>query len=231
MELKKIIIVGGDKIAANLIGMLANEDTYDIRVIDSRYAVCERLANKYAVKVFHGDGTNVSVLDRAGADDAAMLIALTGEDESNLVACQLAKLHFSVELTIAKVNNPKNSNILKILGVDKIFSSTEIIAKMIDQEVSFSGMSISYNIPGTAKAIVSVPLHPMSDACGKTLQEYDFIGDSRVVLVTRSSGEVLIPTGDLRMLAGDCLQLVCDHKDFEAIWRRFIRPDIAAEEG
>lgn len=230
MEMKKIIIVGGDKVASNLIGLLADEHVYDIRVIDYRFEVCERLANKYQVKVYHGDGTNVSILERAGAADAEVLIALTGEDESNLVACQIAKMRFDVDLTIAKVNNPKNSSILKILGVDRIFSGTQLIAKMIDQEVSFSGMSVTYNIPGTSKAIIAVPLHPLSDACGKTLAEYDFVGDSRVVLASRSNGEVLIPTGDLRMRAGDSLQIVCDQKDFEEIWHRFIRPDVPADE-
>lgn len=228
MSKRKIIIVGGDKIASDLIGLLSEENSYDIRVIESRIAVCERLANRYAIKVFHGDGTNVDVLERADAMDASVLIALTGEDESNLVACQLAKLNFNAKMTIAKVNNPRNSGILKLLGVDKIFSSTEIIAKMIDQEVSYSGMSVTYNIPGSSKAIVSFPLHPKSPANHKSLAEFDFVGDSRVVLVTRSSGEVLIPTGDLVMMGGDTLLMVCDQDDFEAIWHLFVRPDLEA---
>ncbi len=228
MNRNKIIIVGGDKVASDLIGMLSEENLYDIRVIDRRQEVCERAANLYPdAKVYHGDGTNVSVLERAGAQDAKMLIALTGEDESNLVACQMAKIQFSVGLTIAKVNNPRNNNLMKILGVDKIFSATQIIARMIDQEVSFSGMSVTYNIPGSTKAIVAVPLHPQSDACGKRLADYDFVGDSRIVLVSRGSGEVLIPTGDLVMRAGDALQMVCDQEDFGEIWHRFIRPDEA----
>ncbi|NLF21245.1 MAG: TrkA family potassium uptake protein, partial [Clostridiaceae bacterium] len=180
--MKKVIIVGGDKVAYNLIGLLSEEKVYDVRVIDTRIEICERIANNFDVKVFHGDGTNVDILERAEAMGADVLIALTGTDESNLVACQIAKMHFDVALTIAKVNNPRNATVLKILGVDRIFSSTQMIAKMIDQEVSYSGMSLAYNIPGTTKAIVSVPLHPLSGANGKTLAEYSFIGDSRVVL-------------------------------------------------
>lgn len=228
--MKKVIIVGGDKVAYNLIGLLSEEKAYDVRVIDTRIEICERIANNFDVKVFHGDGTNVDILERAEAMGADVLIALTGTDESNLVACQIAKMHFDVALTIAKVNNPRNATVLKILGVDRIFSSTQMIAKMIDQEVSYSGMSLAYNIPGTTKAIVSVPLHPLSGANGKTLAEYSFIGDSRVVLVTRSAGEVCIPTGELRMQGGDTLLMVCDQSDFEAIWQTFIRPD-GAEAG
>lgn len=229
MGLKKIVIVGGDKVAYNLIGLLLAENIYDIHVIDNRFDVCEKLANNYAVHVYHGDGTNVDILERAEAKDAKVMIALTGEDESNLVACQIAKHRFNVGLTIAKVNNPHNASIMKILGVDKTFSSTLLIAKMIDQEVAYSGMSVTYSVPGTSKAIVSVPLHPESEACGKTLAEFDFVGDSRVVLVTRSSGDVLIPTGDLRMERGDTLLIVCDQKDFEAIWLCFVRPELLKE--
>ncbi len=224
--MKKIIVIGGDKLGYHLIALLSEEDNYDIRVIDIRLPVCERIANDFDVQVFHGDGTNVDILERAGTADADVLISLTGSDESNLVACQLAKLRFDIALTIAKVNNPRNAPVLKILGVDRLFSSTQLIAQMIDQEVAYSGMTLAYNIPGNTKAIVSVPVHPQSPAHGQTLAEYDFVGDSRVVLVTRGNGEVIIPTGDLRMQGGDALLMVCDQKDFESIWLTFIRPDL-----
>ncbi|NCC84590.1 MAG: hypothetical protein EOM03_10755, partial [Clostridia bacterium] len=63
--MKKVIIVGGDKVAYNLIGLLSEEKVYDVRVIDTRIEICERIANNFDVKVFHGDGTNVDILERA----------------------------------------------------------------------------------------------------------------------------------------------------------------------
>lgn len=225
MKKQKIIIIGGDKVSYYLISLLTREEKYDIRVIEMRMNVGEKVANSFPVQVFHGNGTKTSVLKRAGADENTILIALTGKDEDNLVACQLAKQNFACYMTIARVNNPNNINLMEMLGVDKVFSSTQMIATLIDQELSFSGMSIAYNIPGNTKAIISVPLNPLSNACGKRLTEYEFVGDSRVVLVTRPNGETLIPTGELRMQAGDNLLMVSDQKYFEDIWHEFIRPD------
>ena len=225
MNNKKLVIVGGDKVAYQLIGMLVKEANYDINVIDMRADVSQRLANDYNIKAFQGDGTNVEVLERANAKDADVLIALTGKDENNLVACQIAKQEFNVNLTIAKVNDPKNSYLLKMLGVDRVFSATEMLAQMIDQEVAYSGMSLVYNFPGSSKAIIEVPLSPASEARGKTLAEYRFVGDTRVVLVIRSNGESVIPTGDTRMRIGDTLLMVSDQKDFEEIWLTYVKPE------
>lgn len=223
--MKKVIIVGGDKVAYYLIGLLSEEYDYDVRLIDTRVHIAERIANDFDVKVYHGDGTNVSILERAEAQNADVLIALTGNDESNLVACQIAKIYFDVKLTIAKVNNPRNASVMKILGVDRIFSNTKILAQMIDQEVTYSGMTLAYNVPGTSKAIIGVPLHPDSDAVGQSLNDYHFVGDSRVVMITRMNGEIVIPTGDVQMRAGDTLLIIADEKDFEEIWQTFIRPE------
>ncbi len=223
--MKKVIIVGGDKVAYYLIGLLNEEYDYDVRLIDTRVHIATRIANDYDVKVYHGDGTNVSILERAEAEDADVLIALTGNDENNLVACQIAKIYFNVKLTIAKVNNPRNASVMKILGVDRIFSNTKILAQMIDQEVTYSGMTLVYNIPGTTKSIIGVPLHPDSNAVGQSLANYTFVGDSRLVMITRINGEIVIPTGEVRMMAGDTLLMICDEQDFEEIWRIFIRPE------
>ena len=224
--MKKVIIVGGDKVAYHLIRILESEHKYEITVVETRLDTSQRIANTYGIKVINGDGTNVDVLERAGAADADVFIALTGKDENNLIACQIAKLKFKVDYTIAKVNNPKNSYILKVLGVDQIFSATDMIAQMIDQEVAYSEMSLVYNFEKNTKAIIKVPLNSASDAAGKSLAEYDFVGDSRVVLVTREDGEALIPTGDLVMQNGDTLIMVCDQKNFEEIWLNFVRPDL-----
>lgn len=228
--MKKIIIVGGDKVAYRLIGLLEKEKKYDIRVLDLNMDVCEKIANDFSVSVYNADGSNVDGLEKSGCENADVFIALTGKDETNVVACQIAKMNFNVKLTIAKSNNHKNSSLMEILGVDKIFSSGQILAQMIDQEVAYSGMTLAYNIPGNSKAIISVPLSPLSPAEGKTLQDFKFIGDSRVVLVTDKQGEAIIPTGSLVMQGGDTLLMVSDQSYFEEIWKVFIRPELLSEE-
>ena len=83
-----------------------------------------------------GDGTDIRLLHNSGAGRADLLVSITGHDQDNLVACQLAKRKFGVGHTIARVNNPKNENILRRLGVDTTLSSTRIIFNLIEQEVA-----------------------------------------------------------------------------------------------
>lgn len=88
----------------------------------------------------HGDGTDINLLSEAGAQHADVFIAVTGQDQDNLIACQLAKRNFHVRRTIARVNNPKNIAVFEKLGVDISVSSTSIIAEMIEKEIDFSAV-------------------------------------------------------------------------------------------
>ncbi len=219
----KLIIIGGDKVTYYLVDQLAAKNI-DITVIESRLEVCQRLADETEVTVFHGNGTNRKVLEEAGCQDADMLVALTGKDENNLVACQLAKHDFNVKTTLAKLNNPKNREVFSLFGVDRIYSATEILADIIDWDIEYEGMRVAYSIPGNTKYMVELDLSPDSAAVGKTLSEYNFPVDITVALITRSrTNEIVIPNGNSRMYAGDHILLVCDRDDFDDIWRTLVK--------
>lgn len=222
--MERVILVGGGKVAYFLIRLLAQEKRYEMRLVEKNPETARRIAEAYGLPTFVGDGTNTATLEKAGARDAAMLIALTGLDEDNLLACQLAKVHFHVGFTVARVNNPRNGSTLRMLGVDKIYSGTELLARLIGQQLAFSGIDIVYNISGTTKAVVSCPISPESAAVGMTLNDFSFSGDTRVVMLTRRSGEALIPIGQTRMEAGDTLLLICDEAEFASIGETFVRP-------
>lgn len=228
--MKNIIIIGGDKIAFYLIPLLKEHRNYKIKVIDIRKDACELIANTYGVEVIHGDATTVEILARANVKEADAVVALTGKDENNLIACQIAKLRFGVDYTISKVNNPRNSYLLKLLGVDKVFSLTEMLAELIDLDLTYSGMSLVYNFPGSSKAIIKVPLSRFSEAVGQSLASYTFPGDSLIVLLTRRNGETVIPNGNLVMQEGDTLLMVCDDQDYETIWKTLVKPEANMEE-
>ena len=136
----KLMIVGGDKVSYYLIKQLQHTQA-QITVVEFRSEVSVRLANELDVDVYNGDGTMRDVLSDAGCKEADVFIALTGKDENNLVACQLAKHEFGVKTTIAKLNNPKNKAAFEIYGVDRIYSGTAILAEMIDYELEFGGLS------------------------------------------------------------------------------------------
>lgn len=219
----RLVIIGGDKVTYYLIGQLADK-SFDITVIESRIEVCKRLADDTEVTVFHGNGTNRTVLEEAGCQGADMFIALTGKDENNLVACQLAKHDFNVKTTLAKLNNPKNRAAFELFGVDRIYSATEILADIIDWDIEYDGMRVAYSIPGNTKYMVELDLSPRSPAVGKTLAEYKFPVDITIALITRhETNEIVVPTGNSRMFAGDHILMVCDREDFDDIWQNLVK--------
>ena len=106
----RIIIVGGGNVGYYLVKTLMAEK-HHIMLIDNNRARCERVDNAFGgayVEVTHGDGTSADCLRDAGIYHAEAFIAVTGQDQNNLVSCQLAKDYFGVKRTIARVKNPKN---------------------------------------------------------------------------------------------------------------------------
>lgn len=219
----KIIIVGGGKLAYYLIKTLKS-NRHDITVIEQQKEASARIATDYdEVTVFNGDGTSIRVMEEVGCQDADFFVAVTGKDENNLVACEVAKLRFNVRVTVARVNNPKNAEMFFRLGVDKIFSSTQILADIIEQEIDYAGMRIVFNIPNTTKSILEFQLSPRSPAVGKTLHDYEFPGESKVVMITRRDGSVEMPVGSLVMAADDAMLLVCDESEYKQVWKSMVR--------
>jgi trk system potassium uptake protein len=219
----KIIIVGGGKLAYFLIRTL-RPYRHDISVIELQKELCERLATEFdEIAVYNGDGTNIRTMEQAGCVEADFYVAVTGKDENNLVGCQVAKRHFGIKLTVARVNNPKNIDMFTLMGIDRVYSGTQILANIIEQEIDHNGMRVVFAIPKTTKAIIEFKLSADSQADGKTLRDYDFPGNSKVVLVTRPDGSTELPHGDLAMHAGDIMLLSCDVGAYDAIWRQMVR--------
>src|SRR5947209_8830861 len=112
-----IIVVGGGKVGYYLTKTLVNEG-YEVLLIEKNPKKVNTFVERFGAVVQQGDGCEVTTLDQAGAGRADVVIAVTGEDEDNLVICQVAKERFHVHKTIARVNNPKNEEIFRRLGVD-----------------------------------------------------------------------------------------------------------------
>ena len=129
-----IIIAGGGEIGYYLAKALLDEG-HEILVIEKNADRNEFICSELGSVCVRGDGCEAATLTEVGTGRADMLIAVTGDDEDNLVACQVAKYKFNVPRTIARIKNPKNEAIFKKLGVDVTVSSTNIILKNIEEEV------------------------------------------------------------------------------------------------
>lgn len=137
----RIVIVGGGKLGYHLATIMLDRK-HDVRLIEKNKLRCMRLANELDVEVICGDGTEIETLEDAGTQNADCFIAVTGQDQDNLVASQLAKRQFKAIKVIARANDPRNMDALRILGADIVVSSTEIITNLIEQEVDIAEMHL-----------------------------------------------------------------------------------------
>ena len=216
----KIVIVGAGKLAYYLIQEL--ETSVEIVIIDKDPEAAMKFADESVSEVINGDGSSYPVLSEA-CKGAHMIVALTNQDETNMIACQIAKNHLGVSKAFARVNNPKNRSIMEHFGVDRAYSGTQILASMIEQEIDFEGLRIVHRIKNSDHVLIEFVLSANSDACEKSMIQYKFIHGSRVVVMAGADGGTITPVGDTVMHAGDQIMMVCRKKDIEAIWKAMVQ--------
>lgn len=204
-----ICIVGGGKVGFYLAKTLL-EHGHEPVVIEEGEAQCQRLANSLDIPIIHGDGTLVEILRMARLEDCKALIGVTGKDENNLIACQLAKQVFGVKKTVARVNNPKNAPVLKQLGVDIAVSSTDNIARLIEREVETDAIRQLMSLAGGDASLSEVLLPENFRFENKSLAELSIPADVVVIFITRGQ-ELIIPRGSTTLHSGD--RVMCVAKD------------------
>ena len=129
-----VIVVGGGKVGYYLTKELIDQ-SHEVLIVEKERQKAARIAEELGSVVMRGDGCEAATLAQAGAGRADVVIAVTGDDEDNLVVCQLAKAKFNVRRTIARINNPKNEGIFRLLGVDVTVSHTDIILSQIEERI------------------------------------------------------------------------------------------------
>jgi trk system potassium uptake protein TrkA len=209
-----VIIVGGGKTGSHLARLLLNEG-YRVQIIEDRLAVLERLRQELPPDmVVMGDGSAPSVLEAAGIKHADVLAAVTGEDETNLVITTLARFEFNVPRVIARVNNPKNAWLFtRDMGVDVAINQAELMARLIQEEMSLGDMMTMLRLRRGEVALVEGKIPPESPLVGKTLREVTFPPNCTLAAVMRGD-EVIVPRGDTQLRAGDEVLAVvrCDQQ-------------------
>lgn len=221
-----VVIMGAGRLAKYLARTLLDKG-HKINIIEKDFATAEKLAtDREDLRVIHGDGTDIRLLKRAHLADADCYIALSGLDEDNLIGCQIAQQVFHVKRTGARVNNPMNRPMYEHIGVDWIYSSTDIMVDLIEQDIDFEGMRVLYSVTDSPENIVEFVLSKNSDAIGQNLRDYDFPGNARVVLITREDGKSLIPIGTTVMEANDRMLVVCREDDYAELYDKLVDPEV-----
>jgi len=196
-----IIIVGAGKVGYFLAKRLV-ASKHTVSLVEKDKGICEEIAKEIEALVINGDGCDPRILEEAGIERADVVAAVTGEDEDNLIICQLAKERFNIRRTVARVNNPDNEFTFTELGIDVPVDSTKIIAKIIEEEASFSDFVNLMSFKRGKLAIVRVDLPEDSPAINKEVKDIELPADSVLVSIVRGE-EVIVPKGNTILKPGD----------------------------
>ena len=193
-----VIIVGGGKVGTYLSAVLLAEG-HRVQVIEVRREEIPGL--QAALRhpqggVTLGSGTDPNVLEAAGIRQAAVVAAVTGADETNLVVTSLARFEFNVPRTIARVNNPKNAWMYTPeMGVDVALNQADLIARLIAEEMSLGDMMTLLKLRRGQYSLVEEKVHSTALAVGKAVQELKLPPDCVLTAIIRK-GELIVPHGN-----------------------------------
>lgn len=190
------IVVGGGKVGYYLSRALL-EEGHEVLIIEKDAKKCQRITEDLGSIVIQGDGCEVSTMMEAGFARADWLIAVTGDDEDNLVICQVGKLKFGAPRTIARINNPRNEAIFKRMGIDVTVSATNVIMEQIQLELPSHPMLHLVNLRNFGMEVVEVKIPRGSKTVGKKIRELSLPPESTLSLVINRVHGPQVANGDV----------------------------------
>jgi trk system potassium uptake protein TrkA len=211
-----VLVIGGGKVGFHLAQHLINLD-YEVTLVEKdpvRAGWIEQQLGTVSVMV--GDGDEMAFLATTGVERAGVLVAATGEDEDNLVVCQLAKQRFNVARTIARVNAPANIPLFRAAGIDVPVSATELLVGLIESELSGSEMLKGLNVRGSGATLADVAVPPASPYLNRPLSAISLPEGTAIVCIMRD-GRLVLPDPAQVVLAGDEIIVYSKHLDVEAL--------------
>jgi trk system potassium uptake protein TrkA len=213
-----IIVVGGGKVGYYLAKELL-EAGHELVILEKNAGRARQIADELGSIVLNRDGCEGKYLAEAGANRASIICAVTGDDDDNLVVCQMAKHHFDVPRTIARVNNPRNEDLFHHLGVDEIISPTRMALASIEQDIPVHELLHLAQLKGGEMELVEAQIAEGSPALGRKPEDINLPEGSSLFLVLRGSNVQAIRP-DTVFQAGDKVLAVAKGETGEDVLRR-----------
>jgi len=198
-----IIIVGGGKVGRYLIREFIKKD-YKVVLIEQDQKKVEKIRDKYGIKVLWGDGSEQEVLETAGIEECDAVLAVTEDDQDNLVICQLAERKYNISKTFTRVNTPGNEKLFSWLGVNVAVSSASILSAMVEHEGTISDLSSLLNKDQDKLKLVRMTIAENSNIVNKKLNEIDLPLESVLVAILRGENS-LVPRGNTKIMGKDII--------------------------
>jgi len=223
-----VIIVGGGRTGAQLARLLVEQD-HEVHLVENRKDVLARIHRELPTEViFEGNAINPQVLEQAGIREAQVLAAVTSNDEQNLALCYYARKQHNVRRTIARVNNPRNAWLFdEKFHVDVAISQADIMATLIEEEMSMGDMMTLLKLRRGNYSIVEEKVPPGAKAIGTSIRDLG-LPDHCVIAAIVRKGEVIVPRGVTTFQAGDEVLAVTDNEGAEELARLLTPPAVQA---
>jgi len=207
------IIAGAGKVGRNLARELTAKG-HEVTLIESYRPRYLSLEDEFEHAIQYGDATELWVLERAGVQRADLVIAVTGDDEDNVLICQVAKEKYLCGRVIARVNNPRNHAYFRLLGIQPAVSATEVIMRLIEHEVPRYGFVHLLELEEEHLEIIELVVTGDAPAAGKHVSDIRMPEGSLIITILREN-KGIVPRADTQIEAGDEVLIVLD-TDLEA---------------
>ncbi|UZE92013.1 MAG: NAD-binding protein [Methanosarcinales archaeon] len=215
-----IVIVGGGRIGSFLAKSLSQEGR-KVAVVESDKDVCQSLAEQLDILVIHGDGTDAKYLEDAGTAKADALVAVTGEDKTNLVSCQMAKKNFKVPRTIARVNDSKNEVVFRDLGIDVAVSTVTAASIVLKNAITSGELLTLLSLKEGDIEMVEFTIHENSSAVGKPVADLGLPSDCVLTAILRGE-HVTFPRGKTIIKVGDSVVVLTTAEHIKKLEKIFV---------
>src|SRR6476620_3800164 len=217
-----LLIAGGGKVGSNLARALLR-DGHEVTLIEQRPVRFAQLEAELEHQVHKGDATELFVLERAGIKRPPdVVVAVTGDDEDNIVICQLARDRYGVETVIARVNDPRNQAYFDLLGITPTVSATASIMGLIEHEVPEHGLIHLLELRKENLEIVEITIGEKDVCAGKAIGQVALPEGSRLISVVRD-GKAEVPDESLRLESGDSLLAILEPGKEDELRRVLVR--------
>ncbi|MDK2848547.1 MAG: trk/ktr system potassium uptake protein [Desulfuromonadales bacterium] len=213
----RVIVVGSGKLLYYLTRQFASKG-YVISLILADEAEATNLSRRVRALVMHGNGSAPHVLEEAGARRADVVVALTPKDQDNLAVCQIAHKMFRVPRTVALVNDPQNEEVFRELGVSVAFSSTQIIARILEERAGFEDIANLIPLAEGRVTISEVALREDAPGADKNLRDLTLPEGALVGGILRD-GNVIVPRGETFLRGGDRLIIISRPDCYDRVLR------------
>ncbi|MSP22538.1 MAG: TrkA family potassium uptake protein [Dehalococcoidia bacterium] len=223
-----IVVIGAGTVGYGLAIELLRSTEHEVVLVDSDAGLVRDLREELGESAIFGDGTEIVFLESIGLARADLLVAVTGDDSHNLVACQVARHFFHVGRTIARVNDPLNERLFRLLGVDSTVSAASAVLAQLEVDLPEHTLIPLMHLRKRGLEVVDLHVQPGSAVAGKPLRSLQLPPQTLISLVVSLDGTPVVPTGDTVLAVGDEIIAVIA-EDSEAALRQIVASPLALE--